>query len=198
MMTMTVAATAAPKPRFGSWNIMLSLGMLEVIIPTIAIMPTPIHKPTKPAKVVSNRLSDSTWPMMSLGLAPIARLTPISRVRSFTVTSIMLLTPMMPDINVPKPTIQMRMWMPKNRPLKALKISDTLNELMASSSVGAMSCRCLMSCFRSSSKLVMGVSSSATMAKKRILSPKAYTCCMVVYGRITDSSMEPLMLTLSV
>ena len=177
---------------------MLSLGMLDVIIPTIAMMPTPMHSPTKPAKVVSNRLSDSTCPMMFFGLAPMARLTPISRVRSFTVTSMMLLTPMMPVIKVPKPTIQMRRWMPKNKPLKALKISDTLKQLMASSSVGEMSCRCLMNCLRSSSMSEMGVSSSATKAKKSILSPKAKTCCMVAKGKTTDSSMLPLMFTLSV
>ena len=60
-------------------------------------------------------------------------------VRSFTVTSMMLLTPMTPDSSVPKPTIQMRMWMPKNKPLKALKSSVRLKELMASSSVGEIS-----------------------------------------------------------
>ena len=60
MMTMIVAATAAPKPRFGSWNIILSLGILAVMLPTIAMMPTPRQSPTNPAKVVSNRLSEST------------------------------------------------------------------------------------------------------------------------------------------
>ena len=42
-------------------------------------------------------------------------------------------------ISVPRPTIHIKTWIPKNRPLKALKISETSNELMASLSVGAMS-----------------------------------------------------------
>ena len=50
--------------------------------------------------------------MIDEGLAPSALRMPNSKVRSCTVTSMMLLTPTMPASSVPRPMIQMKRLMP--------------------------------------------------------------------------------------
>jgi hypothetical protein len=50
--------------------------------------------------------SQTTCVITGEGVAPTARRTPISLVRSRTMTSMMLLTPMIPAASVPTPTIQ--------------------------------------------------------------------------------------------
>ena len=60
-------------------------------------------------------IRDRICPMISKGRAPIARLTPISPVRSRTVIIMILLTPITPANRVPKPTIQINRSIPINR-----------------------------------------------------------------------------------
>ena len=53
---------------------------------------------------------------MANGVAPTARRRPISLVRSLTMISMMLETPITPAARVPAPTIQSRMEIPRNSP----------------------------------------------------------------------------------
>ena len=71
-------------------------------------------------------LSDRICRRMSPGCAPMARRMPISVVRSFTVTIMMLLTPMAPASNVPSPTIHPRMRTPENRLSIMLNMASAL------------------------------------------------------------------------
>ena len=59
---------------------------------------------------VITMLSSTTMLMMFQGVAPIALRMPNSWVRSFTVMSIMLLTPTMPLSKVSRPRIQKEVW----------------------------------------------------------------------------------------
>ena len=73
-----------------------------------------------------------------LGVAPMARRIPISMVRSFTVTIMMLLTPIAPANRVPMPTNQMRKLTPLNRLSSIWKSTSVLNTMSPFSSVGSM------------------------------------------------------------
>ena len=64
--------------------------------------------------------------------------TPISFVRSLTVTIMMLLTPMIPANNVPTPTIQIKMSMPKKALLNVSNCAAKLSAVTACGSVGAI------------------------------------------------------------
>src|SRR5690606_23414007 len=79
------------------------------------IRPIPAIRPIYPAISVMVIDSCKKSLMIDLGVAPIAFLTPISLVLSFTTISMILLTPTMPAIMVPKPTIQTNMRIPSNK-----------------------------------------------------------------------------------
>ena len=78
---------------------------------------------------------------MEPGVAPSALRIPISRVRSFTDMSMMLLMPTIPAIIVPIPIIQIKMRMPLNRFTNFWKRSTVLNILKALGSSGEKLCR---------------------------------------------------------
>ena len=75
---------------------------------------------------------------MSLGRAPMARRMPISVVRSFTVTIMIFDTPMAPASKVPKPTIQIRIWIPVNKLSTMENIASAFRYISACLSLGAM------------------------------------------------------------
>ena len=113
--------------------------------------PTPSSNPNIPARAVSTRLSLITCLMMTHGEAPNARRTPISCVRSRTVTNMMLLTPTTPDNNVPSPTIQISRLMPTTNARNISKICLALNDCKACWSVGDMLLLAFIRFFTSSS-----------------------------------------------
>ena len=75
---------------------------------------------------------------MSMGVAPMARRMPISVVRSLTVTTMMLLTPMAPEKRVPKPISHTRMLTPWKRLSIIEKMASALTVSTACVSSGWM------------------------------------------------------------
>ena len=104
----------------------------------MSIMKTPMLRPIMPAMAVSTRLSLMICEMMSRGRAPMARRTPISRVRSLTVTIIMLLMPITPASSVPMPTSQISASIPVKSMVNVANCSAMLITITACLSVGAM------------------------------------------------------------
>lgn len=99
----------------------------------------PCAKPDQPGKGSRSRLSLMICEIISKGFAPIARRTPISRVRSRTVTIIILLTPMIPASKVPIPTSQTSILIPVNSMSNVSNCLAIVKLLMACSSVGEIS-----------------------------------------------------------
>ena len=93
-----------------------------------------------PATKVSTMPSMTIWNRMSKGVAPMALRMPISMVRSFTTTIMMLLTPMAPASRVPIPTNHIKKFTPLKRLSMILKIGSMLSIKSAWSSSGAMVC----------------------------------------------------------
>ena len=91
-----------------------------------------------PATSVSTVLSAIICPRICRGVAPMARRMPISVVRSFTLTIIMLDTPITPASSVPRPMSQMRKFTPLNRLFMIPKMSCVFSRNMACSSSGWM------------------------------------------------------------
>ena len=114
----------------------------SVVEPSSSISRTNTVKrmPIIPATMVRTTLSAIICERMFDGVAPMARRIPISVVRSFTVTIMMLLTPMAPARSVPMPTSMMRKFTPENRLSSIPNITSELNTLMAFSSVGSIWC----------------------------------------------------------
>ena len=121
-----------------------SLDPDEIMLSTMLRINTPKLIPAIPAIRVSTRLSIIIWLRMLNGVAPRARRTPISCVRSRMVTIIMLLTPTTPAKRVPKPTISISTLMPRKRLANILNWRSRLKPDTASGSVGDMSCSFLM------------------------------------------------------
>ena len=125
----TVAATAIWMLTSGcSIMVPLEAGWALMILSTRSSRNTPALNPNKPAKAVSSRLSLMICEMMIRGRAPRARRTPISCVRSRTMTSMMLLTPTSPASSVPIPTIQVSVPIPPNSELNLLTCSPRFCE----------------------------------------------------------------------
>ena len=137
MMMKRSAPTAVPKGISGLTSI--SVPIEAVICATTDMIPTPRRSPRSPARRLSMPLSRRMSRMMSLRWAPSARRMPISRVRSLTETSMILLMPMMPERSVPIPMNQTKTLTPHSMEFWAVKISERLNSPMALSSSGAMS-----------------------------------------------------------
>ena len=115
----TVAATAIWMLTSGcSIMVPLEAGWALMILSTRSSRNTPALNPNKPAKAVSSRLSLMICEIIFQGFAPKALRTPISRVRSLTVTIMILLTPIIPANNVPIPTSQIKISIPINSILK--------------------------------------------------------------------------------
>ena len=94
--------------------------------------------PPMPATSVSTVLSAIICPRIWRGVAPMARRMPISVVRSFTLTIIMLDTPITPASKVPRPMSQMRKFTPLNRLSIIPKMSCVFRRNIACSSSGWM------------------------------------------------------------
>ena len=107
------------------------VGLADNILSNKSKRKTPALNPSKPAKAVSTKLSLMTCEMMSKGLAPKALRTPISLVRSFTVTIMILLIPIIPDSKVPMPTSQTKMSIPVNSRLNVLNCAAILTTPIA-------------------------------------------------------------------
>ena len=83
-------------------------------------------------------LSQMICERIIFGVAPMARLIPISVVRSRTVTIIMFETPITPASNVPIPISQIRKFTPLNRLSIIIKNISVLRTVTACSSVGSI------------------------------------------------------------
>ena len=90
-----------------------------------------------PATVVRSTLSATIWDSIMRGVAPMARRMPISDVRSFTVTIMMLDTPTEPASNVPMPTSHTRKFTPENKLSSMAKSTSVLKTMIPCSSVGS-------------------------------------------------------------
>ena len=84
------------------WAVATPFEVLPISI--ICSSVTASSMPLMPATAVSTMLSAIICERIMQGVAPMARRIPISMVRSFTVTIMMLLTPMAPASSVPMPT----------------------------------------------------------------------------------------------
>ena len=135
-MQMRMAEEMAVQKSTWKW----AVRMPSVVLPTSSIcrMATPKRMPLMPATRVRRILSEMICERIILGVAPMARRMPISVVRSFTVTIMMLETPMAPARRVPMPTSQMRKLTPLNRLSSIWKRTSVLNTIMPFSSVGSM------------------------------------------------------------
>jgi len=100
---------------------------------------TPSTRPIHPASAVMKTASRMTWPTTLAGVAPKALRMPISRVRSFTTMSMMLLTPTMPAMSEPMPTNQRKAVIPLKMLLMVPTFSTLLFTHSARSSVGSKS-----------------------------------------------------------
>jgi len=156
---------------------------------------TPKASPRKPAAMVRTVLSLMIWKMMAEGFAPIALLTPISLVRSRTVTIMMLLTPTTPARRVPRPTIQIKRDIPVNNISNCLKILSTLILSRANSSVGDTLWRAFKTAFTWGSRVLMLTFSLATTPIRCTMAPEFWICCITLYGIAITSSSLPLMFT---
>ena len=121
--------------------------------------PTASASPKTPATNVSTKASLMICEMIVRGLAPNARRTPISCVRSRTVTSMMLLMPTIPASRVPRPTIHVRIFSPRNRLLAISTCSLMFQIITAFVSSGDSVWRLLTICFMLSSTRGMGTPS---------------------------------------
>ena len=130
------------------------------------------------------------------GVAPMARRIPISVVRSFTVTIMMLLTPMAPARSVPMPTSMMRKFTPENRLSSIPNITSELNTLMAFSSVGSIWCAFAMTRRIFDVMSLIATPRFAVTAMRCTVSPLLYACCIIESGTDIDSSALPLMFML--
>ena len=81
------------------------------IVPSSAIRPAASPMPISPLPSVRSSPSRKNWSRMLRLVAPRALRNPISRVRSLTVTSMMLMTPMAPRASVTMPTVPRNMFM---------------------------------------------------------------------------------------
>ena len=131
---------------------------------------------------VSRKLSERICDMMDHGRAPIARRTPISCVRSRTMTSMMLLTPTMPASSVPRPTIHVSRLMPFSSPFTFSNCSPRLKPLMAFLSSGEMMWLAAMMRLHFSSMSWMRTSSSAMMVIISTEEPSFQSCCTSELG----------------
>ena len=112
--------------------------------------------PALPAASVRATLSAIICESISPGMAPMARRIPISTVRSFTVTIMMLLTPMHPASSVPRPTSQIRKLSPRNRLSTIMNNCSVLRSCIASVSSGSNECsRAITRRTRSSSEDIL-------------------------------------------
>ena len=102
--------------------------------------------PLSPATRVSTMLSLMICVSISVGVAPMALRMPISVVRSFTVTTMMLLTPMAPDISVPSPMSHTSTLTPMKRLSMSPNIASAFTLITACVSVGLMACACFSIC----------------------------------------------------
>ena len=112
------------------------------------------------------------WAVIANGVAPTARRTPISLVRSLTMTSMMLLTPITPAASVPIPTIQTRPRIPVKRPLILLNSTSELKWPSARGSSGATRCRSFSTASAFVSRTEAGVPSLGMSANQPTRSPK--------------------------
>ena len=92
------AKTMSPQPTEGSL-----IKYFSKLSPMRASVRTPIPTPINPEITVITILSCMMSPTILLGLAPMAFLTPISWVLSFTIYTMILLMPIMPAKSVPAP-----------------------------------------------------------------------------------------------
>jgi hypothetical protein len=103
----------------------------------ICVMPHAMTKPiTAPMKVMK-KVSAKNCAMMVLRFAPIARLMPISRVRSLTTTYMMFDTPRPPTQRVIVPIRTRKILKASKKRRKSLKNSAVSHTLRASSSDGS-------------------------------------------------------------
>ena len=109
--------------------------------------------------------------MIVNGLAPTARRMPISLVRSRTMISMMLVTPIAPAARVPMPTIQIRVRMPPKRPWIFPYSSSRLKCPKARVSSGATLWRSLSRARTFSSATEAGTPSFAVTANQPTRSP---------------------------
>ena len=123
-----------------TWKWALAMPSVVVPISSICSTTTPKMMPLMPATKVRITLSEIICERIVFGVAPMARRMPISVVRSFTVTIMMLLTPIAPASKVPIPTIQMRKLTPLKRLSSIWKRTSVLNTISPFSSVGSMEC----------------------------------------------------------
>ena len=121
-----------------TWKWAVRMPSVVFAISSICRMATPKMMPLMPATRVRRILSEMICERIILGVAPMARRMPISVVRSFTVTIMMLETPMAPARRVPIPTSQMRKLTPLNRLSSIWKSTSVLNTMIPFSSEGSM------------------------------------------------------------
>ena len=107
----TAVIRAVPKP---TWKLH-SIFCPAITISTRDRIATEITRPMEPAVNVRMTLSDMICPRIILGVAPMALRIPISVVLSFTVTIMILDTPMAPARRVPSPTSHIRILTPLNK-----------------------------------------------------------------------------------
>ncbi len=119
--------------------------------------------------------------MIAAGGAPMARRMPISCVRSFTSTSMMLLTPTMPASSVPRPTIHVSRSMPRMSFMAFSNSSPIERTHSARGSSGAMRLRAKSDCRTACSTSAGGRGRPAT-AMASTLSPRPRSCWASVMG----------------
>jgi len=105
-------------------------------MPASSSATTAATNPAYPATAVSTSDSCSTIPTTDAGVAPTARRRPISRVRSCTTISMMLLTPTTPAARVITPTNHTKSRIPRNSTVILRNSSSALKAPMAFSSSG--------------------------------------------------------------
>ena len=147
------------------------LGCIAITMSTTLNTSTANTKPVNPAIAVSTTLSLIICFNIVNGVAPNARRIPISCVRSRTVTSIMLLTPITPDNNVPNPTIHTRKFKPPNNIENESNTFFRFINSNAASSSGFTKLRSLTNAATRFSTSPISTSSCAVIHRQSILSP---------------------------
>ena len=127
--------------------------------------------PITPAKVVKNTDSNIIWALTSDGVAPSARLIPISLVLSFTEINNILPIPITPAKIVVIPTTKDKKVNPLAKFIVFLKTSPKLNPEIALSSSGCILCISFKVALISFSTLTPSTSSFAAIMKKLTFSP---------------------------
>ena len=146
-------------------------GCIATTTSTTLSINTANTNPANPAIAVSTTLSLIICFNIVNGVAPKARRMPISCVRSRTVTSIILLTPITPDNNVPNPTIHTRKFKPPNNIENESNTFFKFNNTKAASSSGFTKLRSLTNVATRVSTSLISTSSYAVIHKQSILSP---------------------------